>query len=266
MNDHRFAFVLVLLTIAFAGSLDAQPITSRIATLSSDTRLTGTGALYSNSFFQQRFMKVGRTIGYGLFIGGAYQKAVWRATGKYEGKAPVRQEANAFEALLGDFDVTGHTNERLRARIAEAQRFDIKFTDDPAVAEALIGVASSGQKIAAAGGDVMAVFKISYGLGARAGREQMGFKKTYRPFVRLLGVVRNNATGEVLWHGAVIAWGAKGYKGAEADAKKIPPDDLVAAFKTVSDDAISLLIRSLNGESLSPMGELVDETKEDARF
>ena len=39
---------------------------------------------------------------------------------------------------------------------------------------------------------------LNYGLGARAGREQLGFEKTYRPFVRLLAVVRRNGTGEVI--------------------------------------------------------------------
>lgn len=266
--------LLLTLTNPLAGSLNAQSITSRVATLSSDAKLSGTGVLYTKSFFQERFMKVGRTIAYGLFIGGAFQQAVWRATGTYEGKAPVRQEANAFEALLGEFDVTGYTSERLRTRIPEARHFDIEFTDDPAIAEALISIASSegksaagaAEKIPAGKDEVMAVIKVSYGLGARAGREQIGFKKTYRPFARLLGVLRNRNTGEVIWHGSVIAWSAKGYKGGEADAKKIPRDELVEALKTVSDDAISLLIRSLNGEPLSPMGELVDETKEDSRF
>lgn len=272
MKIRFISLALVMVAIGLAGQLSAQPVTSRVAALPPDAKLGGTGVVYSNSFFQERYMQLGRTIAYGLFIGGAFQQAVWRATGKYEGKAPVRQEANAFEALLGDFDVTGSVNERLRARMPEARHFEIEFTNDAALAEALVSLASSeaktgdetARKIAVEGRDVMCVVKVSYGFGARAGREQLGFKKTYRPFVRLLGVVRKNSTGEVIWHGAVIAWSAKGYKGREA--KEIPRAELVDAFKTVSEDAISLLIRSLNGESLSPMGQLVDETKEDGRF
>jgi hypothetical protein len=270
MRNRFIPLALVMVSIGLAGQLSAQPITSRVAALPSDAKLAGPGVVYSNSFFQERYMQLGRTIAYGLFIGGAFQQAVWRATGKYEGKAPVRQEANAFEQLLGDFDVTGHVNQRLRARISEARHLEIEFTNDAALAEALVSLASSGTKagdevkIAAQGRDVMCVVKVSYGFGARAGREQLGFKKTYRPFIRLLSVVRKNSTGEVIWHGAVIAWAAKGYKGREA--KEISREELLDTFKTVSDDAISLLIRSLNGESLSPMGDLVDETKEDGRF
>jgi hypothetical protein len=270
----RFMLALIAVAIGLGGQSSAQPVTSRVSTLPPDAKLSGTGVVYSSSFFQERYMRLGRTIAYGLFIGGAFQNAVWRATGKYEGKAPVRQEANAFEALLGDFEVTGYVNERLRARMPEAHHFNMELTDDAALAEAVIRLASSGAKagdesaqtFAAAGRDVMCAVKVSYGLGARAGREQLGFKKTYRPFVRLLGVVQRKGTGQVIWHGAVIAWGATGYKGGEADAKKIQREELVDAFKTASEDAISLFVRSLNGEALSPMGDLVDETKEDGRF
>lgn len=273
MKIRSIPLALVIVAIGVAAPLSAQPVTSRVATLPPDSKLAATGVLYSNSFFQERYMKIGRTIMYGLFIGGAYQQAVWRATGRYEGKAPVRQEANAFEALLGDFDVTGHVNERLRARMPEARHFEIEFTNDAALAESVVRLAASeakaaaeaAQNVPAGGRDTICAVKVSYGLGARAGREQLGFKKTYRPFVRLLGVVKRG-NGEVIWHGAVIAWAAKGYKGGEADVKAIPREELVEAFKTASDDAISLLIRSLNGETLAPMGELVDETKEDGRF
>lgn len=266
----------LLLTMAtgLVGRLPAQAVSSKVAALPADAKLAGTGVVYSKSFFQERYMQVGKSIAYGMFIGGLYQQAVWRATGKYEGKAPVRQDANAFEALLGDFDVTGYTNERLRAKIREARHFELEFTDDAATAEALVGIASSTEKpsedaartTASLGRDVMAAFKVSYGLGARAGREQFGFKKTYRPFVRILGLVRRNGTGEDLWHGAVIAWGAKGYKGPQTGAKNIPCEELVDAFKAVAEDVVTLLIRSLNAEPLPPMGELVDETKDDARF
>lgn len=252
----------------------AQPIVSKVGTLPPGPKVSTVGTVYTKSFFQERYMQVGKAIAYGLFIGGAYQNAVWRATGKYEGKAPVRQEANAFEALLGDFDVTGHTNVRLRSKITEASRFEITFTDDPAVAETIVELASHEvkptgeemQKMLAEGRAALCAVKVSYGLGARAGREQIGFKKTYRPFVRLLGLIRSTSNGDALWSGAVIAWGAKGYKGDEADAKKIQREELVEAFKATTESAVALLIRSLNGESLEPMGELVDETKEDGKF
>lgn len=264
--------VLALAMAAVAAT--AQPIVSKVGTLPPGPKLSTAGTVYTKSFFQERYMQVGKAIAYGLFIGGAYQNAVWRATGKYEGKAPVRQEANAFEALLGEFDVTGHTNLRLRSKITEAGRFEITFTDDSAVAETIVGLISPEakptseemQKLLAEGRAALCAVKVSYGLGARSGREQFGFKKTYRPFVRLLCLLRSTSTGDALWSGAVIAWGAKGYKGDEVDAKKIQREELVEAFKATTENAVALLVRSLNGETLGPMGELVDETKEDGKF
>lgn len=270
----RTAWLASVVLAAAAAASSAQPITSSVAALPAESGpLSGTAVVYSKSFLQERYMQVGKSVGYALFIPGVFQQAVWRATGEYEGKTAERQAANAFEALLGEFDVAALVSERLRSRIGEAGRFSFAWAGDAETAEALIALAGASGKPAGPGVErlvaesqqVLGAFKVSYGLGARVGKEQFGFKKTYRPFVRILGVVKRASTGEQLWHGAVIAWGAEGYKG-RPEAKTTPRDELVASFKAVTEEAVTLLLRSLAGEPLAPMGDLVDETDEDARF
>ena len=101
------------------------------------------------------------------------------------------------------------------------------------------------------------VIKVSYGLGARAGSEQIGFRKSYRPFVQLIGRLRDIETGEFIWSDDLIVFGPKPYRGSDANAENLSREELVQTYEQLNAELASLLIASLNGEQVPARPPLV---------
>jgi hypothetical protein len=113
----------------------------------------------------------------------------------------------------------------------------------------------------------VAAFKISYGLGVRAGAEQVGFRKYYRPFIMLIGRIKHAGTEETVWQEYIIAFDNKNrYLGEEANADKIKKEKMIAAFKEITKEVMDMLIKSLNGKVLPGMPELTGLDYEDRTF
>ena len=99
--------------------------------------------------------------------------------------------------------------------------------------------------------------KYSYGLGARAGGEQFGFTKNYRPFVKLIGVLVDTETGGILWRDLLIEFADTGYRGGDSDVENLDGAKLAAQFKEINGRLVGRLIDCLNGKHPPPVSPLV---------
>ena len=229
--------------------------------------LDATAVTYTNTYFQERFMGLKP-----LLVG----PMLWYVAGSYEGRRGQRLQSGDFEKLLGEFDVFEYFNEQLKMRASDSSTIKLKFSDSQQQDLALQvlelarcarkddcgpAVKSLSEKT-----PYIAAFKMSYGLGSKQGAEQFGFRKYYRPFIRIIGIVKNIPLVEVIWQSDILVFGDKRYLGGDADADRIPKDELVSSFKMLTTQSIDLLVRNLNGEMLQEMPILVDNSASDLSF
>jgi hypothetical protein len=227
--------------------------------------LDATAVFYTNTFFQARFMGV-RPLVLGPALGYAFEN--------FEGRKGQRLQSGDFEKLLDEFDVFEYFNEELKKRAGDCRTVKLKFASSPELASQVVELARCDYKDACMAAvkslnepiSHIAAFKMSYGLGARQGSEQIGFRKYYRPFIRVLGVVKKVPSGEAIWQSDILVFGDKRYLGDDADADRIPRDELVFFFKVLTAQAIDLLVGSLNGEMLQEMPILADTVASDLKF
>ena len=192
----------------------------------------------------------------------------------YNTRTTARLEANDFEKRLGSFDTSAYFLRNFSERINESQVISIDLVKDTETADRILGVVrekgtppksvvnpATGKKY-----EKVAAFRMAYGLAMRVGPEQFGFAKTYRPFIRLNGVVTDVSTGQVTWRDSVLVFGEKGYKGDDADADRIDPAELIAAFEKLTPQVIDLTLLSLNAKPLPPMPWLNDTSAEDFEY
>jgi hypothetical protein len=227
---------------------------------------------YSKTYFQPRFM--GKSIGTGILFGPIIGAALWQGIGNYENKSGTRISSNDYENLLGDFDTTEYFFQQFEQKINSQKYIKFTFTKDVDTANKIISnikndgltIKSISDGITKDGYPCIAAFKVAYGLGARQGNEQIGFRKYYRPFIRIVGSVKNLSASEVLWQDSVIVFSDKRYLGSDADADKIESAGLILALKSITNEAIDLLIRSINGEQQKEIPILVDTNNADFEF
>ncbi len=221
---------------------------------------------YTNTYFQPRFMGIFKP-----FIDGPLG---WYAFGNYEGRNDRRLESNEYEKLLGAFDVSQHFIKELRQGTKSSTLLSLVFNDNADITVKSVEYvkcsdAGSCTAIAEAlpsDSPTIAVMKMAYGIGMRQGKEQFGFVKSYRPFIRVMGIARRADNHQVIWRDTVIVFGEKAYRGSEANADQIPREELIDAFKGISTDAVKLIVRSLNGEKLEKMPVLDDLASSDQEF
>jgi len=184
-----------------------------------------------------------------------------------------RLAANVFEKRLGDFDTSEYFLTQLEARFADSHQFQLTAVKDPAVQQQIIQFvrsdddAPSTVQLALPGGgtaDDVAGFRVVYGLAMRQGMEQFGFHKTYRLFIRLIGMIKDAHTGEVVWKKTILAFGDKGYEGYASS--HIDGAEMAATYKDLTTNVIDQAMRSLNGENLPPMPTLADPYGDDVGF
>ena len=228
--------------------------------------------VYSKTFFQERFM--GKSIGTMLLFGPLIGSAMWQGIGNFEGRNALRLDSSEYEKLLGDFDVSDHFIKQFSRDIHKSRLMNIALTDDSDVAGKVIKAAQSEKPeaeeafrdISGRGYKCLAAFKVSYGLGARQGGEQFGFAKSYRPFIRVIGTVKNAASGEIVWANSLISFGSKRYVGGDANADKIDAEELRSAFRDLTRELIGLTFADMNGEEVPAMPVMVDTTQSDLQF
>jgi hypothetical protein len=223
--------------------------------------------LYSKSFFQERFM--GKEIGYQFLpIGNILQYKIE----DYDKRKGARLESSDFEKLLDDFDVSIYFDSQLRKDIGKAKLVKIVFEKDAEKTKQIVQFIAADKKDDKSAGNNLkpntpvAAFKISYGLAVRGGTENIGLRKYYRPFIRLIGRIKIAGSDEVIWQDAMIAFGENRYLGNDADASKIKKEELVQSYQQLTTEVIEMLVRSLNGEKLGEMPLLTGHNKADNTF
>lgn len=198
--------------------------------------------------------------------------AMQYGTQSFESREGARRASSEYEKLLGDFDVSAHFYKQVKENIGKVKLLKIALEEDPQKASLIVPVLTADKKDDKLLGELdkrascLAAFKLSYGLAAKEGAEQIGFRKYYRPFIRVLGKAKLIGSNEVIWHNALIAFSEKRYLGDEANADRINKDELIAAFKQLSEEVTDMLVKSLNGEELPKMPVLVGITGADNNF
>ncbi len=228
---------------------------------------------YSKTYFQSRFM--GKTIGIAVAFGPLIGAALWQGLGNYDNKSGDRLAGNNdYEKLLGNFDTSNYFFQRLEQKLASSKYIKLMFAKDIDTANKIISTIKE-QKITENTIDdkatkksysCVASIKIAYGLGARMGNEQFGFRKYYRPFIRVVGSAKNLSTHEKVWQDTAVVFSEKRYLGGDADAENISSAELISELKTTTHEAVDLLLRSLNGEQLKELPLLVDTNSNDFEF
>ena len=235
--------------------------------------------LYAESVFQDRFMSIGGIVAFVIFAGpvdavtlgqagmtSSLNDAVYTPAERTE----VRHEKSEYEKLLGDYDALADFNAALRRRGSGCTRLKISLGIDPVVNGTVIDVLKDPSvrdgtrnpapfskdlraRLQKLGSSCVLGVKYSYGLGARSGKEQFGFSKYYRPFVKLIGVLVDTETGEILWRNFLIVFDDTGYRGGDSDVENLNRETLTAQFKDINGKLVSLLIDCLNGKSAPDM-------------
>jgi len=223
---------------------------------------------YSATHFQDRFM--GKTFGNNFGLIGAAISASLVDYNKMKGE---RLAANEFEKRLDDFDTSEYFFRGFPEQLPKSKLVSYDFAKNPetrsAVLSGIRATAPSTNVTDSATGKVyenVGAFRMYYGIGMRVGNEQLGFRKTYRPFIRVIGIVKNLPNNKILWSDWVTAFGENKYVGGNADAVNIDPTELIAAFKKLTPEAIALFSKSLNGEIFEEMPVLHALSSDDFEF
>ena len=184
-------------------------------------------------------------------------------------KAKQRKMGNEFEAKLGDFNVlTCLYNTLIHSKDAIKQ-FDISITTNSNESDSITSRIKTNAKNKPAVPytsvaenkeyQYIASFKVQYGMGARAGREQFGFTKKYRQYIRLVGAIEDTRSNKPIWQNKIIVFG-NAYEGTAA-AKAVSGDDLKNNFVALCKQLSEILIHDINGDSrFSSKEEMVDWT------
>jgi len=225
--------------------------------------------LYAKSYFQDRFMS--KTIAFSFVPFG--ELAVQGVN--HDTSGPSRVASSPYEKLLGSFDVLQGVATELKASVSDVKYFELKSMGggDVGTQQKIVAAMASGtgdadldRALTTAGCGCFAALKFSYGLGARRGSEQFGFRKTYRPFIRVWGGIRKAGSSQIVWQDDLIVFGGKGYLGSESEPENIDRNELVAQFQQLSKEIVKLLVNVLNGAPKPEMGELVDNTGRDRSY
>lgn len=229
--------------------------------------------MYCKTYFQERFM--GRSIGTAIVFGPLVGAVLWHSIADYEDRTAARLESSEYEKLLGDFDVSDYFFGQLNQNLTSSRYIEFVFTEDADTSQKVLEFVKCDSPRECAIIDetikerfsCVTALKMAYGMGARQGNEQYGFAKSYRPFIRLVGITRSlDATNEVLWREDILVFGDKRYRGSDGRADRIDREELIITFKDLTSEAITLLLQSLNAEQLADMPILVDTTRADLQF
>jgi hypothetical protein len=237
-------------------------------------------SVYSRTYFQARFMSVKAIVLDVIFppIGTmGYQKKLNKAnkSGEIATIDTLRINNSEFEKKLGDFDVMSCFFNAFYYLMDSLKYFDLNLTFSETEHSKLVQQLSTYDNkkldfqfmktLKDSGYSYISAFKFQYGVGARIGKEQLGFTKTYRPFVRVVGLIRNANTNQVVWGNRIVVFSDKSFKGGD-EAKNATSEELISAFKDISDKIAKILVDDMNGSSNTSKDQLVDANKKDDLF
>ena len=179
----------------------------------------------------------------------------------------MREAASDFEKKMGDFDAFALFADQFDVRRGDIRYFDIETVHNEAehnkVIKRLITYDHTGldktfgEQLHQSGTRYVSAFKFQYGIGARAGGEQLDFTKTYRPYVRIVGVEKDVATNRFVWGNKITLFSNTAFHGKDA-ARNVGREQLIEDFKLMAVQLADVTVRDLNGERYTSDEFLVD--------
>jgi len=234
--------------------------------------------VYVKSPFEARFMDVAATIlntsSVAISQYSFYETGRWTNPAYIEKTTEHRKASNEFEKKLGSFDVLAYFVSSLEKMKDSLKYFVPVFPSDslqsPEILKHILNKDKNNpdlfsKQVVKYNAKYMSAIKLQYGVGARAGKEQFGMKKTYRPFVRIVGIIKDINTNEVVWGNKITVFSEKAYKGRD-EAKEEFDFNLIKSFRVICDKLSRLLVEDLNGKQYYFPEGLVDYTANDDIF
>jgi hypothetical protein len=233
-------------------------------------------AVYSTSYFQERFISLGQLFASAILLGPVLTNLSNPANFNEDAEKmrKSRMDSSAYERLLGDFEVSKYFAGELVANANQLQHLSVQFADSDKQMSGVIERAKSSLPLNTpltthVNDDRFSAtlaLKFSYGIGPRRGNEQMGFVKKSRTYVRVLGVLKKEGTSDILWRDELIVFGDKPYTSKSGKAENLDRQELVDSFKDISKKLVDLLIQDLNGIALPPNPILLITNDDDTHF
>jgi hypothetical protein len=225
--------------------------------------------VYTRSYFEERY--AGRSMAASL---GSPIALLMRGATSPSRDRTARLESGRFERHLGDFDVAAYVSSHLSDGLAATRFLDLRFAADAPAADEMAARAPAEKagdhpffdRLAADGNALFLPLRLSYGIAQRKGGEQFGFRKVYRPYLRVLGKLVSVSDRKVLWQDELIAFGEIPYKSVKADPENISRDELVSTFQALTGKLADLLRRTLDGEGIADRATFGLTLREDERF
>jgi hypothetical protein len=245
--NKKEAMAMIAVTIILIAAGCAPRLTAKRITPDQNFQMQALAVSYTDSYFQPRFQ----------MFWPSHVPTNWHGPGSYDARKAARLgSGNAFEKILGNFDVFEYFNDQFKLRANDSTKVKLNFAVLADVAPRIIALAKCDSK-SACEQDIQyvsqttthfAAFKVSYGLAMRNGPEQFGFRKVYRPFIRVLGVIKNSATEKVIWQADMTMYSPSDtYTGGEADAENLSAERLIGSYQHITKILCDLLVDSLNG-------------------
>lgn len=181
-------------------------------------------------------------------------------------EATERKNSNELEKTLDDYSLFLFFLKSFDAAKSSIKHFDLVVNMDSPEHQKIIERlctyknekldSSYTQKLNSEGNRYVSAFQFQYGIGARAGKEQLALTKKYRPFVRIVGLIKDVNTNEFVWGNKIIVFSDTVFLGVK-EAKNASREALIAAFEIITNKLISIVINDINGERYTSEDVLV---------
>jgi hypothetical protein len=219
--------------------------------------------VYSKDYFKVGFMSVTSTIT-GGFVGPIEGDII-----KSVEENNRRKNSNEFEKKLGDFDVLTCFYKALKNVQDSIRCFQIESTFDKNENSKIIKCLETNdinkvdksytETLTKSNYKYISAIRIQYGIGARAGGEQFGMTKTYRPYIKLVCIIKDINSNESVWGNRIIVFSESSYKGSDA-AINADQKLLVQQFEDICANLAKFFMNDLNGYRYLSKDQLVGET------
>jgi len=276
--------IKAVLVVMIIGAMTACVLVTKtwipldMAKVNATEKATTTVTIYKLTNGQERYMSLAGVL---LNVAGAMTNEFNRQSGTGQNNpgggfndlgesvraAEVRKNSSAFEKKLGDFNALVYFETAFNAQKNKLVHFAMESTYDlpehTRIVNRLVTYDSKkldsayGEKLMSLGTKYLAAIKFQYGVGARVGKEQFSLTKKYRPYVRVVGLIKDVASNEFVWGNKIILFSQKVYKG-KSEAKDAPGEEIVAELKLLIDQLVKILIDDMNGQRYESKDSLAD--------
>jgi hypothetical protein len=251
---------------------------NQLNSIGKDKMLT---TVYSRSYFRATFMNLFATIaGTAVAIGAGVKYGTTHnftkndadaANGLMELNEAIAESANRknsseYEKKMGDFSVLSYFDSLFYGLNGSIKDFKIEMTGNKNDNARILNRLESRSidkdtqftaELNSSNYKYISAFNFQYGIGARAGGEQFGFTKKYRPYVRIDGMIKDVKTNKLSWSNNIIVFSNIVYHGKK-EAEEANISNLIEEFKIISERLARLVIDDMNGKKYTYKEYLVE--------